>query len=67
MNHLKALINKGTTEFFYSPKNDQKNVMPHKEYNYSKSDEFGVVKENQYVFKMMFLLGNLEIQLKKEM
>ena len=48
---------KGTTEYFYSPKNDQRNVNPHKDYNYSKLDEFGVVKENQYVFQNDVLIG----------
>ena len=54
---------KGTTEFFYSPKNDQRNVNPHKDYNYSKLDEFEV-KENQYVFQNDVLVVN-ETQLKK--
>ena len=48
---------KGVSEFFYSPKNDQKNVNPHKDYNYSKLDEFGVVKENSYVFQNDVLIG----------
>ena len=47
----------GTAEYFYSPKNDQKNVNPHREYNYSKLDQFGVVKENQYVFQNDVLIG----------
>ena len=48
---------KGTNEFFYSPKNDEKNVVPHKDYNYAKLDEFGVVKENQYVYQNDVLIG----------
>ncbi len=48
---------KGISEFFYSPKNDSKNVKPHRDYNYSKLDQFGVIKENQYVYQNDVLIG----------
>ena len=44
-------------EVLYSPENDTKNVPLHKEYDYSKLDEFGVVKENQYVYQNDVLIG----------
>ena len=47
----------GTNEFFYSPEFDSKNVPMHKAYNYSKLDEYGVIKENEYVYQNDVLIG----------
>jgi len=44
-------------EIFYSPENDDRNVPLHKGYNYSKLDEFGVVKENTYVNQDDVIIG----------
>ena len=44
-------------ELLYSPENDDKNVPLHKTYDYSKLDEFGIVKENQYVYQNDVLIG----------
>ena len=46
-----------TNEVLYSPENDDKNVPLHKEYDYSKLDKFGVVKENTYVYQNDVLIG----------
>jgi DNA-directed RNA polymerase II subunit RPB2 len=48
---------KGTSEYFYSPEFDSKNVSLHKEYNYSKLDEYGIIKENEYVYQNDVLIG----------
>ena len=44
-------------EFLYSPEFDSKNVSLHKSYNYNKLDEFGIIKENQYVYQNDVLIG----------
>ncbi len=44
-------------EILYSPEKDDKNVPLHKEYDYSKLDNFGVIKKNQYVYQNDVLIG----------
>ena len=44
-------------EILYSPENSNKDIPLHKEYDYSKLDKFGVVKENQYVYQNDVIMG----------
>ena len=44
-------------DIFYSPENNSKDVNLHKEYDYSKLDEYGVIKENEYVYQNDVLIG----------
>ncbi len=44
-------------DVFYSPENNSKDIELHKEYDYSKLDELGVIKENEYVYQNDVLIG----------
>ena len=48
---------KQRNEFFYSPENNEKSINLHKEYNYTKLDKHGVIKENNYVYQNDVLIG----------